>query len=384
MEQDILFCRTPTGVTLAWARSGEGPPLVKAANWLSHLEHDWSSPVWRPLLERLGRHHTVIRYDERGCGLSDREVGDLSFEAWVEDLEAVVDAAKVERFPLFGVSQGGPIAIAYAARHPERVSRLVLYGTYLRGRLHRDPTPAEREEAETLVRLVRVGWGKDSDAYRRVFASLFWPEADLQQMKAFAELQRISATPETAARIVEGFDRVDVTELAPKVEVPTLVLHVEGDARIPFEEGRHVAATLPNATFVPLPGVNHVLSPGDPAFEPFFERVEAFLGVDEGEMVAGREDGRALVGAPDGRSMASGLDELTPRERDVLELIARGMDNASIAEELSIRPKTVRNHVSAVFAKLGVGHRGEAVVRGRELGFGRPLAERLRERDPGR
>jgi pimeloyl-ACP methyl ester carboxylesterase/DNA-binding CsgD family transcriptional regulator len=370
MDQDILFCRTPKGVTLAWARSGAGPRLVKAANWLSHLEHDWSSPVWRPLLERLGRHHTVVRYDERGCGLSDRDVDDLSFEAWVEDLESVVDAAKLERFPLLGVSQGGPIAIAYAARHPERVSRLVLYGTYLRGRLHRDPTPSERKEAETLVQLVRVGWGKDSDAYRRVFASLFWPEADLEQMRAFAELQRISASPETAARIVEGFDRVDVTDLAPEVEVPTLVLHAEGDRRIPFEEGRLVAATLPKATLVPLPGVNHVLIPEEPAFELFVQRVEAFLGVGEEGPGAGRGGDGAGARAHDGRPLPSGLDELTPREREVLDLIARGMDNASIAEALSITPKTVRNHVSSVFAKLDVGHRGEAVVRGRELGFG--------------
>ncbi len=367
MEQQIMFCRTRQGVTLAWARSGSGPPLVKAANWLSHLEHDWTSPVWRPLLERLGRHHSIIRYDERGCGLSDRDVDDLSFEAWVEDLEAVVDAAGLERFPLLGVSQGGPIAIAYAARHPERVSRLILYGTYLRGRLHRNPTPSDVEEAETLVQLVRVGWGKDSDAYRRVFASLFWPEADLEQMRAFAELQRISASPETAARIVEGFDQVDVSDLAPGVEVPAMVLHVEGDARIPFEEGRRVAATLPDATFVPLPGVNHVLTPDDPAFDLFLDRVESFLGVSEGAKGGAEKE----AGTVRHTSRSSALDDLTPRERDVLDLVARGLDNRSIAEELSISPKTVRNNVSSIFAKLGVGHRGEAVVRGRELGFGR-------------
>ena len=359
MDQQIMFCRTAGGVTLAWARSGSGPPLVKAANWLSHLEHDWTSPIWRPLLERLGGSHTVIRYDERGCGLSDREVADLSFEAWVEDLEAVVDAAGLDRFPLLGISQGGPIAIAYAARNPERVSHLVLYGTYLRGRLRRDPSPTEREEADTLVRLVRLGWGKDTDAYRRVFASFFWPDASLEQMSAFAELQRISASPDTAARIVEGFDQVDVTHLAPSVDVPALVLHVERDARIPFEEGRLVAARLPDATFVPLPGVNHVITPEDPAFDLFCSRVDAFLGVE----------------APRSRPVPSGIDELTPRQRDVLHLLSRGMDNASIAEALHISPKTVRNHVSTVFAKLGVGHRGEAVVRGRELGFGH---------DPGR
>lgn len=355
MEQRIAFCRADDGVTLAWARSGRGPPLVKAANWLSHLEHDWKSPVWRPLLERLGRHHTVIRYDERGCGLSDREVEDLGFEAWVRDLEAVVDAARLERFPLLGISQGGPIAVAYAVRHPERVSRLVLYGSYLRGRLRRSSSATAREEAETLVRLVRVGWGKDVDAYRRLFASLFWPGASLEEMRAFAELQRVSASPETAARITEAFDGVDVSDLAPRLDVPTLVLHVEGDARIPFDEGRRAAALIPGATFVPLPGVNHVLAPEDPAFEPFVQQVEAFLGVE-----ATKEG----TGLPE-------VADLTPREREVLDLLARGLDNGSMAEALFLSPKTVRNHVSRIFAKLGVGHRGEAVVRGRELGFGR-------------
>jgi pimeloyl-ACP methyl ester carboxylesterase/DNA-binding CsgD family transcriptional regulator len=356
MEQDILFCRTPAGVTLAWARSGRGPPLVKAANWLSHLEHDWSSPVWRPLLERLGLHHTVIRYDERGCGLSDRDVAELTLDSWVKDLETVVDAAGLERFPLLGVSQGGAIAVAYASRHPERVSKLVLYGAYLRGRLMR--SPSQREEAEALLQLVRVGWGKDSDEYRRFFASQFWPDATREQTKAFAELQRVSASPETAARIVQAFDRIDVTGLAPTLDVPTLVLHVEADTRIPFDEGRRAAMAIPGATFVPLPGRNHVLSPEDPAFDLFHGRVEAFLGAESN--IAPRP--------PD-------MVHVTPRERDVLDLLARGLDNASISEALSISVKTVRNHVSNIFAKLGARHRGEAVVMAREMGFGR---------DPGR
>jgi pimeloyl-ACP methyl ester carboxylesterase/DNA-binding CsgD family transcriptional regulator len=349
-QQQIRFCRTADGVTLAWAESGQGGPLVKAANWLSHLEYDWKSPVWRPLLERLGRRHRVVRYDERGCGLSDRDIEDLSFEAWVRDLEAVVDAAGLERFPLLGISQGGPIALAYAVRHPERVSHLILYGSYVRGRMHR--ARAARDEAEALLRLVRVGWGKDTDAYHRLFAGLFWPEATPDEMRAFAELQRVSASAGTAARIMEGFDEVDVRGLAPEVEVPTLVLHVEGDTRIPFEEGRLTASLIPGARLVSLPGRNHVLAPQDPAFEPFLAEVERFLGREEATHPAAAQAG------------------LTPREREVLDLVARGLDNAGVAEALSIRPKTVRNHVSNIFAKLSVGHRGEAVVRGRELGFG--------------
>lgn len=359
MKQSIRFCRTGDGVTLAWATSGSGPPLVKAANWLSHLEYDWKSPVWKPLLERLGEHNTVVRYDERGCGLSDRDVKDLSFEAWVRDLEAVADAAGIERFPLLGISQGGPIAIAYAVRHPERVSRLVLYGTYVRGRHHRDQTRRAREEAEALVRLVRVGWGRNHDAYHRLFASFFWPDADADQMRAFTELQRVSASADTAADIMEGFDGLDVSDLAPSVTVPTLVLHAEGDARIPFEEGRRVASLIPGARFVPLPGVNHVLGPESAAFQAFVDEVERFLLEDR---------------APDDRPLPDVAD-LTPREREVLDLLARGLDNAGLAESLHISPKTVRNHVSNIFAKLGVHHRGEAVVRGRELGFGRTITE---------
>jgi pimeloyl-ACP methyl ester carboxylesterase/DNA-binding CsgD family transcriptional regulator len=361
MEQQIRFCRAADGVMLAYARVGSGPPLIKAANWLSHLEHDWKTPIWRPLLERLAAHNTVIRYDERGCGLSDWEVEDLSFESWVRDLEAVADAARVDRFPLLGISQGGPVAIAYAARHPERVSRLILYGTYLRGRLRRDPGPREREEAEALVKLVRAGWGRENPAYRQLFSSIFLPDATLEQMRAFTELQRLSTSPENAARIVSGFDQVDVSELAPELDVPTLVLHVRGDGRIPFEEGRRVAAGIRGARFVPLEGRNHGLLPEDLAFEPFLEEVRRFLAEDE--------DGEAARATPG--DVIARVDRMTPREREVLELVARGLDNAAIAGVLAIQPKTVRNHVSVLFAKLGAGHRAEAVVMAREAGFGR-------------
>ena len=355
MDQEIRFCKTQDGVTLVYARSGTGPPLVKAANWLSHLERDWESPIWRPLLERLGERNTLYRYDERGCGLSDWEVEDLSFEAWVRDLETVVDAAGLDRFPLLGISQGGPIAIAYTVKHPERVSRLLLYGTYARGRLRRDPTLEQEEEAETLVQLVRLGWGRDNPAYRQVFASLFLPDATLEQTRAFTELQRISTSPENAARIVRGFDVIDVSDLAAQVQVPALVLHVHGDARIPFEEGRLVASLIPGATFVPLEGSNHVLFPEDASFERVVSEIQRALGVD---------------GARD-RNAEDAFPELTPREHDVLELIAQGLDNGTIATRLFISEKTVRNHVSNVFAKLGVSHRAEAAVRAREAGYGR-------------
>jgi pimeloyl-ACP methyl ester carboxylesterase/DNA-binding CsgD family transcriptional regulator len=360
VEQEIRFCRTDDGVMLAYARVGKGPPLIKAANWLSHLEHDWKTPIWRPLLERLAGHNTLIRYDERGCGLSDWEVEDLSFDSWVRDLEAVVEASGIERFPLLGISQGGPVAIAYAARHPERVSRLVLYGTYLRGRRRRDPSPRDREEAEALLKLVRLGWGRENPAYRQIFASIFLPDATLEQTRAFSELQRLSTSPQNAARIVEGFDHVDVSDLAPALDVPTLVLHVRGDNRIPFEEGRRVAAMIPGARFVPLEGRNHGLLPDDPAFEPFLDEVRRFLAEDEPAM-APRAGPELVVRA---------VGTLTRREREVLELVARGLDNTAIARALFISPKTVRNHTSTIFAKLGAGHRAEAVVLARKAGFG--------------
>jgi pimeloyl-ACP methyl ester carboxylesterase len=220
-----LATTTPDGVDLAYATSGEGPPLVKVANWLSHLDVDWQSPVWRHWLQALSGNHQLIRYDERGCGLSDWDVDDMSFEAWVQDLEAVVDALGVERFPLLGISQGGPIAVAYAVRHPERVSHLIIYGSYARGKSHRALSEQQVEEARTFITLARLGWGNENPAFRQVFTTLFIPEGTLEQWSWFNELQRLSTSPENAAKIISGFDRVNVRELAPQIKAPTLVLH---------------------------------------------------------------------------------------------------------------------------------------------------------------
>ena len=215
-DQQIRFCTSSDGVGIAYATIGSGPPLVKAANWLSHLEVDGKSPVWRHWIRELSRHNTLVRYDERGCGLSDWNVEDFSLEAWVRDLEAVVDALELERFPLLGISQGGPIAIAYATRHPERVSHLILYGSYARGVSHRGLSDQDREERELLLRLIRVGWGKDHPAFRQVFTSLFIPDGTTEQMQWFNELQRVSATPENAARMCAAFCSLDVRALAPR------------------------------------------------------------------------------------------------------------------------------------------------------------------------
>jgi pimeloyl-ACP methyl ester carboxylesterase/class 3 adenylate cyclase len=277
LEQRISYCRAWDGTQLAYAVSGSGPPLVKAANWLSHLEFDWHSPVWRHWLEGFSRDHTLIRYDERGCGLSEREVEEITFEAWVRDLEAVVEAAGLERFDLLGISKGSAIATAYAARHPERVSRLVIFGGYARGRELRDADAEKLEEIRLLYHLIRFGWGRENPAFRQVYTTLFIPEGTAEQLAWFNELQRISATPQTASRIIQGSAQVDVSELAKKVRAPTLVMHALQDALISYKEGRRLAELIPGARFVLVEGKNHILLENEPAWGQFMAEVKAFL-----------------------------------------------------------------------------------------------------------
>jgi pimeloyl-ACP methyl ester carboxylesterase/DNA-binding winged helix-turn-helix (wHTH) protein len=277
LEQQIRFCTAPDGVRVAYATSGAGPPLVKPANWMTHLEYDWESPVWRHWLRELSRHHTLVRYDERGCGLSDRDASDVSFDAWVHDLEAVVDAMGLERFPLLGISQGCAVAVAYAVRHPERVSRLVLYGGYVQGAIARAHTPAEREEAEMVMHQLPLGWGRDNPAFRMFFAARFLPDGTTEQMRWFSELQRVSTSPEIAVRLRATAATIDVTALAPLVRAPTLVLHATREAAIPFEQGRLLAALIPGARFISLEGSNHVLLEDEPAWGRFVDEVGRFL-----------------------------------------------------------------------------------------------------------
>jgi serine/threonine protein kinase/alpha-beta hydrolase superfamily lysophospholipase len=279
--QEIHFCTSPDGVRIAYAFSGSGPVLVKAANWLSHLEYDWDSLVWRHWIQGLSRYHRLIRFDERGCGLSDWQVEDMSFESRISDLETVVEASNQARFALLGISQGGPIAMAYTLRHPEKVSKLVLYGTYARGRLRRNPTAQQMAERELTKQLIRVGWGQENHSFRQVFAAQFLPEGTAEQTRAFTDLQRMTTSPENAARIVGGFDHIDIQDLAAQLRVPTLVLHARGDMRIPFEEGRRVASLIPNVRFVPLESKNHILLENEPAWWKFLETVNAFLAETE-------------------------------------------------------------------------------------------------------
>jgi pimeloyl-ACP methyl ester carboxylesterase/DNA-binding CsgD family transcriptional regulator len=333
VEQQIRFCSTGDGVRLAYATHGHGPPIVKAAHWLTHLEYDWRSPVWRHWLQELGTGHRVVRYDERGCGLSDREPHRLTLDAFVEDLATVVDAAGLERFALLGASQGGAAAIAYAARHPERVTHLVLYGAYARGRMRRAVSAEQREEAALLQSLVRVGWGRDDPVFRRVFTSRFLPEGSPEQMAWFDELQRVSATPASAERLRAVWAQIDVSDLLERIESSTLVVHVRGDAVVPFEEGRRLAARIQGARFLPLEGRNHALLADEPAWPIFLAELRAFVGT--------RAD------AP-----AAAIEELSPRELEVLRLVAAGLPNEEIAERLVLSVRTVERHLSNAYGKL--------------------------------
>lgn len=276
LRHEIHFCTASDGVRIAYAEVGTGPPLLKAANWLNHLEYDWESPIWSPLLHELAAAHRLIRYDARGNGLSDWEVDDISFEAFVRDLESVVEATGIQRFALLGISQGCAVSIAYAVRHPERVSHLVLYGGFARGKRKRG-SPQDIEQADAVLTLIRQGWGQENPAFRQIFTSLFIPGATAEQVQWFNELQQRTTSPENAARIRRAVDDIDVTDLLARIAVPTLVLHCRSDAGQPFEEGRTLAAGIRGARFVALEGHNHVILEGDPGWRRFLDEVKSFL-----------------------------------------------------------------------------------------------------------
>jgi len=281
-EQEIHFCQTGDGVQLAYARIGQGPPLVKTGHWMTHIEFDFEGPIWRHFYRELSRDHAFFRYDARGNGLSDREVTDVNFERFVSDLETVVDAAGIDRFALLGISQGCAVSIAYAIRHPERVSHLVLLGGYAIGWKKRARTEAEKEAGDAMLTLMRLGWGQENPAFRQMFTSQFIPGANKEQADWFNELQRISSSPSDAARNLLANGEVDISSLLPQVKVPTLVMHARHDARVPFESGRRLAAGIPGARFVPLESRNHVMMEGEPALARFLEELQSFLGTDVG------------------------------------------------------------------------------------------------------
>jgi pimeloyl-ACP methyl ester carboxylesterase/DNA-binding CsgD family transcriptional regulator len=357
MNQNIRFCRTADGVRLAYAVSGQGPPLVMSATWLTHLEHQWRSLAWRPWLDIFTGDHKVLRHDSRGCGLSDRDVGHLSFGSAVRDLECVIEAAAFRRFALVGACGGGAIAIEYAVRHPERVSRLVLYGTYARGPLRRTDQPDELEKGRVLLDLTRLGWGREDHSFLQIWASRYQPGGTLEYLRSWSDQMRAATSADTAVRLLQIGWNTDVREAARKIRCPVLIVHPERDVVVPVEEGRLLASLIPDCRFVQLDSENHMLLADEPAWARLYAEVRDFLAEPAGAAMASRN--------------ALPLGELTPRERSVLEGIADGLDNAEIAAWLCLSEKTVRNYITRLFDKICVEHRYQAIVLARDAGLGR-------------
>jgi pimeloyl-ACP methyl ester carboxylesterase/DNA-binding CsgD family transcriptional regulator len=351
LRQRVRYLSASDSTRLAWAESGAGPVLVKAANWLTHLEYEWNSPVWRHWIQFFSEHFRFVRYDERGCGMSGALGGGaLTVPEWAADLEAVIDAARpAAPVTLLGISQGGAACIEYAIRHPERVARMILYGGYARGALRRG-TPMTRQEYQAMVDLARVAWGKDNPTFRQVFTSRFIPGGSHEQVQWFNDLCLKTTSGEIAARLFEARAVLDISASLGEVRTPTLVLHAREDAVVPIEEGRYLAAAIPGAEFVELDSRNHVLLEPEPAWRRFQDAVLAFA-------------------HPQEIARDSVFAALSARERQVLALIAEGLSNTGIAERLNISEKTVRNHTSNLFDKLGVWSRAQAIVLARDHGF---------------
>jgi pimeloyl-ACP methyl ester carboxylesterase/DNA-binding CsgD family transcriptional regulator len=350
-KQRIRFLQTDDGVKLAWAEAGTGPLFVKAANWMTHLEFEWESPVWRHWIRFLSDHFRYVRYDERGCGLTEGPLGDLSMDRWTKDLETVIDAAQPDGpLILLGISQGGAACIDYTVRHPERVSHLILYGAYARGTFYRE-NPVAASEYRVVIEAIRVGWGKENPAFRQLFTSRFIPGGTPEQMSWFNELCRRTATADVAIQLMKMRASMNVVDLLPQVRVPTLVIHGREDNVCPVSEGKLLASSIPGAQFVELESKNHVLLEHEPAWRRFQEVVLDFCGM--------------RAGAPAGDAFAA----LSPREREILALMTEGLGNAQIAERLTISEKTVRNHISKIYDKLGVWTRPQAMVFARDHRF---------------
>ena len=358
--QEIRFCQSRDGSRIAYATCGAGPPLVWIGHWVRHLNYDWESPVWRPWLRFLTSRFTVLRFDWRGCGLSDREGVSFSLQRHVEDLEAVVESAGFKQFFLLASAAGAMSSIQFAAQNPGRVTRLILLASQIQGHMARGMargfTAKQAVEQHSHLKLMERLWTEERPSYGKFYVAVHMPDASAEQHYAQDDLLRKTATPDNALRLLQAFHEADVLDIAPHVQCPTLVMHARDDEIIPFDEGRRVASLIPGARFVPLESRNHVLLEGEPAWQHFLDAITEFLPANLSGSSA----------APDIL-----ISDLTRREHQVLELLAQGLDNGTIAAMLSISEKTVRNQVSTIFGKFGVGSRAQAVARARDAGFGR-------------
>ena len=356
--QQIRFCRSRDGTRLAYASCGTGQPLLWLGHWVRHLKFDWDSPIWRPWLALLTSRFRVIRYDWRGCGLSDREGVEHSLDKHVEDLEAVADAAGLKQFVLFGQAGGGSACMTYTARHQDRVTHLVLYGTQTRGRMVRND-PKFRAEGDALLKMMELGWNNGTPAFAKFMTTLHMPDATIEQFQSYDQLLHMTTLPANAVALLRAYFEADASEDVTRISCPSLVLHAREDAIVPFEEGRLAASLISGARFAPLESRNHILQENEPAWQQLVAELEDFLPPPSFMPTAAH------------RSL---LDELTAREREVLECVAQGLDNHQIASRLKISEKTVRNHVSIMFGKLSVASRAQAVALARDAGLGHKTA----------
>ena len=365
-QQQIRFCSSADGTRLAVATLGEGQPLVKAATWLTHVEKEPHNLFTRHWVAELSRNNMLIRYDSRGSGLSEREVERISMDAWVEDLEAVVATLDVDRFPLFGQSQGAAIAVNYAARHPDRVSHLVLYGACARGLLKRNPPAKVVDAAQAMLKAAELGWGGNSSSFRQIFISQMLHDASAEQQRAVDEAQRLTISGANAVRFIKEVFEIDARDAAPKIQCPTLVFHAKEDPCFPFEEGRLLASLIPNARFVPLASKNHLPFETEAAWPVFLSELRAFLPAPR--------PGSELR---DADARATGKPPLTLRQIEVLNEVGLGQTDKQIARKLSLSPRTVEMHVANALAALKCRTRSEAVRRAIELNL-TTLSARIR------
>jgi len=278
-DQQIRFFTASDGVRIAYSIGGQGPVLVRTIHWLNHLDFEWNTPSKRQWLSEIMRHHTLVRYDQRGSGLSDWNVPNFSFERTVQDFAELVDAIGLQEFSILGGCQGAAVAIAYAVRHPDRVLKLIINGTFVNG--WPAPGPGAQEHLEAMLNLIRSGWGRDNPAFRQLWTTLFQPDADSVQTAWLNELQRISSSPDNAARMIAEFPNIKILDMLPKISCPTLVLHSRDDGAVPVQEGKLIAARIRGSRFVELPSRSHMVAPGDAAWEEFVEEISTFMNWQE-------------------------------------------------------------------------------------------------------